>query len=116
MMEYARKDTHFLAYLVRALLERMAQIHPEEELDALAAQVFRECQALCLRVFKKPAVFTEKYFKRLQILETNGSPVQVQAFSELWVVLPASKEHLGSGTGRVGGRPHDQRRAHGRRR
>jgi ribonuclease D len=85
MMEYARMDTHFLVYLVKALLEKMVQTYPEDQLDALTAQVFQECQGLCLRSFRKPAMFSEKYFKRLQILETNGTPSQVEAFTELWV-------------------------------
>lgn len=96
MVEYTRKDTHFLAYLVKELIEKLGKMFTEEDLDQKLGAIYQECQNLCLRKYKKPAVFSEKYFKRLQVLETNCTRTQVDTFTELWVELSAFEEFEGA--------------------
>ena len=85
MIDYARKDTHFLAFLTKCLIEQIAFGDSEEKADEKLQLVFRNCQALCLRTFKKPSIFTEKYFKFFAILQSNCSSVQCKIYEELWV-------------------------------
>lgn len=85
MVEYARKDTHYLAYITKALLERLAEQTEVGELENAMQAINSTCQSLALRKYKKPPVFSEKYFKRLKVLEANCTQTQVNVFTELWV-------------------------------
>ena len=85
MIEYARKDTHFLAYLAKSLLEKLSMSLGEDHINNGIQEIYRDSQQLCLRRYKKPALFSDKYFRRLSILQTNSTRTQVAVFEQLWV-------------------------------
>lgn len=87
MIEYARKDTHYLIYLTKALIEKLHENIGEDHIDQFIQEIFRDCQTLCMKKNKKPLIFTDKYFKILSVLESNCSQIQTVIFEELWVKL-----------------------------
>ena len=92
MIDYARKDTHFLMFLTKSLFEKIVYGDDEEKADQKIAEIFKNCQVLCLKTFKKPWIFTEKYFKFLKVLQNNCSSLQCKIYEDLWVKLSENEK------------------------
>ena len=88
MLEYARKDTHFLLPLVKVLLGELRQFCAEGEgldFEGLIGEVYEECKNLTLLTYRKPEVFGNFFQRVMQGNDRNFSEAQKKLLVTLWV-------------------------------
>jgi exosome complex exonuclease RRP6 len=88
MLEYARKDTHYLLPLMRVLLSELRQFCSENEgmeFDGLLGEVYEECKNITLTTYRKPEIFGNFFQKIMQGNERNFSESQKKLLVTLWV-------------------------------
>ena len=88
MLEYARKDTHYLIYLAKVLLKELREFCSQQhgfEYEGILGEIYDECKSLCLTTYRKPETFGPFYQRIMSGQEKNFTDIQKKLLTVLWV-------------------------------
>jgi hypothetical protein len=89
MLEYARKDTHYLLYLTKVLIKELRHFCSEQDgldFQGMLCEIYDECKSLCLMTYRKPETFGPFYQRIMAGQEKNFTETQKKLLTILWVL------------------------------